>query len=211
LCLLLVAGCRSTALAPPSLTDAANALELLDVIPRPSADGLYRRADFGAPWYDTDRNGCNQRDDVLMRDLERGAAWLAVEQGRCDHDVVAGTWIDRYTSEQLTFTDLKDTVQASAIPIDHVVALASAWRYGARGWTADRRLVFANDLDNLQPTSRSVNSAKGDKDAAAWRPKRAFQCTYATRYIQIKLRYDLPVDRSEKSALKDMIHTCAGS
>ena len=55
-----------------------------------------------------------------MRDVELGKAWMAVRQGRCDHDVVAGTWVDPYTSEQLTFTNLKDTAQASATPIDQI-------------------------------------------------------------------------------------------
>ena len=162
LALTLVGGCGYPPRTPPP-PDAAAALESLAMVPRPSTDHRYRRAHFGTAWHDTDRNGCNQRDDVLMRDLQRGELWTVVQQGRCDHDVVAGTWIDAYTSEQLTFTNLKDGAQASAIPIDHVVALASAWRYGASGWTADRRLEFANDLDNLQPTSRSVNSAKGAK------------------------------------------------
>lgn len=61
---------------------------------------------------------------------------------------------------------------------------------------------------NLQPTSRAVNPAKGDRDAAAWRPRKPFQCAYATRYITVKAKYTLPVDWSEKVALADMLHTC---
>lgn len=86
--------------------------------------------------------------------------------------------------------------------------MASVWRYGGRDWTDERRLEFATDLVNLQPTSRAGNSAKSDRDGAAWRPERPFQCAYATRYIKVKAKYTLPVDRSEKAALTDMLTTC---
>ena len=102
----------------------------------------------------------------------------------------------------------QDQQQAQQIPVDHVVALASSWRYGARDWTDERRLQFATDLDNLQPTSRAANAAKSDNDAAAWRPKKPLQCAYDTRYVQVKAEYQLPVDRSEKAALQDMLNRC---
>jgi hypothetical protein len=31
----------------------------------------YDRAQFGAAWLDTDRNGCDTRNDMLTRDLEQ--------------------------------------------------------------------------------------------------------------------------------------------
>lgn len=77
-----------------------------------------------------------------------------------------GTWTDAYTGEQMTFTDLHDPAQARAIPVDHRVSLASAWRYGASKWNDRERLQFANDLDNLQPTTQRTNAAKGGDDAA---------------------------------------------
>lgn len=82
------------------------------------------------------------------------------------------------------------------------------WRYGAKGWTDQQRLAAANDLDNLVPTSGKINSSKGGLDAAAWRPPKVGQCSYATRYVIIKARYRLGVDRSEKTALRQMLATC---
>lgn len=211
LAVLLLSGCRPGPAAPSASGVSAGAaakLASLEVVPRPPADPSYRRAAFGPAWADTDRDGCSQRLNALARAVDRSRPFTEVRRGRCRHDVIAGTWIDPYTGQAMTFTDVKDQQQAQQIPVDHAVALASVWRYGARDWTAERRLRFATDLMNLQPTSRAVNSAKSDRDAAAWRPRKPFQCAYATRYIAVKAKYTLPVDRSEKAALTDMLHTC---
>jgi hypothetical protein len=151
--------------------------------------------------------GCNQRDDVLLRDVEPGAVRVQ-RQGSCDHDVLAGTWVDPYTGARLTFEDLKDLHQAEAIQIDHVVPLAEAWVSGASSWSSRRRLKYADDLGDLVAVSGSVNESKGSSDPAAWRPRGRFQCTYATRWIQIKHRWDLSVDDSEAGALAAMLGTC---
>lgn len=68
--------------------------------------------------------------------------------------------------------------------------------------------MAANDLTNLVVTSGTVNSSKGGLDAAAWRPPKAGQCTFAARYVTIKARYRLGVDTSEKTALRQMLAAC---
>lgn len=172
------------------------------------ADPSYRRAAFGPAWADVDHDGCSQRKDALAASVDRTRPLTERRNKRCAHDVIAGTWTDPYTGALLTFTDLTDTRQAQQIPIDHVVALAVAYRYGASRWTAELRLAFANDLSNLQPTARATNLSKSDRDPAAWKPVRAFQCPYATRYISVKAKYALPVDVSEKRALSEMLDRC---
>ena len=37
----------------------------------PPTGPAYDRDAFGSPWADTDGDGCNQRDDVLLRDASR--------------------------------------------------------------------------------------------------------------------------------------------
>lgn len=86
--------------------------------------------------------------------------------------------------------------------------MAVLWRYGAKDWTDQQRLMAANDLTNLVVTSGTVNSSKGGLDAAAWRPPKAGQCTFAARYVTIKARYRLGVDTSEKTALRQMLAAC---
>ena len=124
--------------------------------------------------------------------------------------MLAGTWVDPYTGARLSFTDLKDLRQAQAIQIDHVVALSEAWVSGASSWSDRRRLRFANDLDVLVAASGPVNASKGSHDPAAWRPKKEYQCVYATRWIGIKHRWGLAVDASEVRALVEMLGTCRG-
>lgn len=187
---------------------AQHELDQLVVVSRPASDDSYRRAAFGPAWSDVDGNHCRQRDDALFQALDHHQPYVVRRQGRCGHDVIAGTWTDPYSGQQMTFTDLHDPVQARAIPVDHRVSLAAAWRYGASRWSDGERLRFANDLDNLQPTTERTNSAKGGSDAAAWRPRRAGQCRFATDYITIKKRYELPVDQSEKRALTEMLQSC---
>lgn len=190
--------------APP---EVSRRLSELRVAPRRPAEVPYRRGAFGRSWRDVDGNGCNQRDDVLLRDAVAGSVRV-VRQGRCAHDVVAGTWVDPYTGRTLTFDDLKEPRQAQAIQIDHIVPLAEAWASGATEWSTERRVDFANDLDGLLAVDGPTNARKGDGDPAAWRPRKAFQCDYATRWIRVKSRWDLAVDPSEKRALTEMLATC---
>jgi hypothetical protein len=195
------------AASPPRAERARAELDRLVVRARLRGTEGYRRDAFGSDWVDTDDNGCNQRDDVLLRDAVPGTTRVQT-QGACDHDVVAGTWHDPYTGRTLTFTDLKDLRQAEAIQIDHVVPLAEAWVSGARRWSRTRREVFANDLGELLAVDGPTNMSKGDGDPASWRPRRGYQCTYARRWIAVKTRYRLEIDGSEKAALNQMLGLC---
>jgi hypothetical protein len=115
----------------PSDSSARSAAALAELATLPPIDRhpvgpAYDRGAFGTAWADTDHNGCNQRDDVLLRDAVAGTV-RSGQQGRCDHDVLGGTWVDPYTGRTLTFADLKEPHQAQAIQIDHVVPLSEAW------------------------------------------------------------------------------------
>ena len=177
------------------------------VVPRHPGGPAYDRDLFGTAWADVDGNGCNQRDDVLLRDAVPGTTRVG-RQGGCDHDVLAGTWVDPYTGRRLVLDDLKDLRQAQAVQIDHVVPLAEAWISGADAWRAGRRLRFANDLGELLAVDGPTNASKSDDDPAAWRPRASYQCTYAERWIDAKSRWRLAVDASEERALEEMLGTC---
>lgn len=189
----------------PTTAEARLARLVVTERPRPAQD--YRRDAFGTSWKDTDGNGCNQRDDVLLRDAVRGSVRTG-RQGRCDHDVLAGTWIDPYAGRVHHLTDTKEPAQAQAIQIDHVVPLAEAWVSGARAWSEDRREQFANDLRGLLAVDGRTNASKGASDPAAWRPRKGYQCAYATRWIATKHRWALTVDASEVRALREMLGYC---
>ncbi len=213
-CILAVSGCSARGAATEQSPDTAraevaaeNLLRSLEVTRRPRGTLGYERSSFGTAWADVDGNGCNQRDDVLLRDAVPGTVTVGV-QGPCDHDVLAGRWRDPYTGQLLSFTDLKDLRQAQAIQIDHVVPLAEAWVSGARSWSADRRERYANAPSVLLAVDGPANQSKGASDPAAWRPRKAYQCDYAARWIRIKSAWDLEVDPSEVRALEDMLATC---
>ncbi|HEX5334987.1 MAG TPA: HNH endonuclease family protein [Propionicimonas sp.] len=194
--------------SPAEVAFARGAVERLGLVDQPGAATDYRRAAFGDAWTDTDGNGCNQRDDVLLRDVVASAPHAVGRQGSCDHDVLSGTWVDPYSGESITLTDAKEPSQAESVQIDHIVALSVAWRYGARSWSSERRLEFANDLRELVASGGRSNQAKGGSDAAQWQPIRPTQCGYAVRYITVKAAYALPTDRAEKQALTGMLATC---
>ncbi len=186
--------------APGVGTSAPAAVsELARLAVRPERDARsYRREAFGQRWADVDRNGCATRDDVLARDLRD-----VRRRGRCV--VVAGTGVDFYTGEAFRF----EKAQADRVQVDHVVALAEAWRSGASSWTEDRRRAFANDPRGLVLTSRSVNAGKGDQDAGTWAPaSRAAACRFAVVVVQVKSAYGLAVDTREREGLLADLRAC---
>jgi hypothetical protein len=192
-----------------TLDPAAASAALLDlpIEAKTSLDGYERDCGegdgcvFGPAWADVDRNGCDQRNDVLHRDL----AEIEVREGTQGCVVVAGLLDDPYTGATVEF--LKE--DAAEVPIDHVVPLAAAWVQGAAEWTTDERTAFANDLGNLMATTREQNSAKGDSTADEWLPPDpAYGCSYATVVITVKDRYALSVTPAEADTLEELLATC---
>ena len=190
-----------------SPAEAADALAALPRADRDADAASYDRDRFGEAWADVDGNGCNQRDDVLLRDAVPGSTTVQ-RQGACDHDVLAGSWVDPYTGGEFSLDDLKDLAQAQAVQIDHLVPLAEAWRSGASGWSGRDREAYANDLAVLTATAGATNASKSDSDPASWLPRKDFQCGYALRWIAVKDAYALAVDDSEAAALTTMLGRC---
>jgi hypothetical protein len=180
------------------LAAARTALDDLPVKGRAPMTG-YAREQFGDGWADLDGDGCTTRDDVLRRDL------TDVVLDGCT--VVSGVLLDPYGGTTVEFR----RSDASAVQIDHVVALADAWQKGAQQWTAARRTEFANDPLNLLAVEGGLNQAKGAGDAATWLPARAYRCAYAIRQVTVKARYGLWVTAAEHDALRRWLGTCAAA
>jgi len=197
----------ATSSAPPrpgsTPTAAQGALvAMIDALPVSSSTppAKYVRADFGAAWADTDRNGCDTRNDVLARDLLD--AQTKPDTRGCV--VTSGVLHDPYTGTTLTWTKA-----GGGIDIDHVVPLEQAWAAGAWTWTTERREQFANDLPELQATVSSTNRAKGDSPIQTWTPPDpTYLCTYTTRWVQTKTTWQLTVTQDEKTRLLHLATNC---
>lgn len=187
---------------PEASGDAATVLATLPVKGRAPKTG-YRRAEFGQRWRDIDRNGCDTRNDILNRDLT-DKTWRANTRGCV---VLSGVLAEPYSGETRYF----DKSQASAIQIDHVVALSDAWQKGAQALTAAQRETLANDPLNLLAVDGRLNQQKSDGDAATWLPPhKGFRCTYVSRQIAVKAKYRLWVTPAERDAMVRILSNCPG-
>ncbi|SDB86226.1 Excalibur calcium-binding domain-containing protein [Sanguibacter gelidistatuariae] len=163
----------------------------------------YDRANFGARWADTDRNGCDTRNDILTRDLTA----VTYKPGTKDCVVLTGTFADPYSGTTIGFERGEKT--SSAVQIDHVIALSDAWQKGAQQWDAATREKFANDPLNLLAADGPLNSQKGDGDTATWLPpNKAFRCVYVARQVGVKYTYGLWVTEAEQNAMVAVLSTC---
>ncbi|ONI85605.1 HNH endonuclease [Saccharothrix sp. ALI-22-I] len=173
--------------------DPAAQLAALTVAPEGKMTG-YSRDRF--PHWSSQGNSCDTREIVLQR---QGAD--VKTDGQCK--AISGTWTSAY--DGVVVTDAGD------LDIDHMVALAEAWRSGADKWTDEQREKLANDLGGLQliAVTASSNRSKGDQDAAKWKPPvQAYWCTYARAMVSVKTLYALTVDEAERDALGAMLQTC---
>lgn len=193
---------RGAAAYPVSADDLAAARAALAAMPVRVADPDtgYDRERFGQAWADVDGNGCDTRNDVLARDLV---------DVRLDVDgcvVLAGTLVDPYSGRTVAFVRGPSSAQ---VQIDHVVALADAWRTGAQAWPAARRVAFANDPANLLAVTGETNQDKGAADAATWLPPQGgYGCVYVLRQLRVKVAYGLWLTPDEREAAARALDGC---
>ncbi|MFD5218921.1 HNH endonuclease family protein [Streptomyces tendae] len=164
----------------------------------------YDRDKFGYAWMDTAdgvplaRNGCDTRNDLLKlhgQDVEfrRGS----------DCVVVSMDLYDPYTGKDIAWKKTK----AAEVQIDHVVPLSYSWQMGSSRWSKEKREQLANDVLNLLPVSGSTNSAKRDSGPASWLPpNKSIRCSYAVRFAQVALKYDLAVTVADRAAMLKQCH-----
>lgn len=173
-------------------------VDQLVVAPQTGADS-YHRDMFGGTWIDADGDGCDTRAEVLIAESRTPAQ---VDPYGCG--VVAGDWVSTY--------DGYTTPDPTELEIDHVVALAEAWRSGASLWDGATRLAYANDLDEpaaLVAVTAATNQSKSDRDPASWQPPNpAAWCEFATSWVTVKLRWGLTADQPEVDALRNMLAAC---
>ena len=180
----------------PPVGSALGALATLPVRGRAPMTGYSREA-FGPAWLDANRNGCDERNDILARDL----------RGRTEENcrILSGMLADPYTGRTISFV----YGDGSLVDIDHVVALGNAWVSGAWRWDLRERAALATDPLNLLAVDASANRQKGDGDAATWLPPaKAYRCAYVARQVAVKAKFTLSVTAPERDAIARVLSTC---
>ncbi len=158
----------------------------------------YRRDAFGEDWDYDPATGCNTRERVLIAE----SLVPPTVDDRCHPST--GRWRSVY--DGVTTTDPAD------LQIDHLVALADAWRSGAWRWTDDQRRTFANDTTHpeaLVAVTGASNQSKSDSTPDEWLPPETTErCAYATAWVEVKARWQLTVAPAEKAALVTVLSGC---
>ena len=103
---------------------------------------------------DVDGDGCRTRCEVFARQRLDDVAGLS-----------AGGWLSIY--------DGHASDDPTTLEMDHVVALAEAWRSGAWAWDLETRRAFANDEAGLLIVSSWSNQAK------SWEMRSRSRCSKA--------------------------------
>lgn len=194
-----------TLLLPDTATaqDAPTAISVLNklAVKGRAAKTGYTREQF-PHWSDSNRNGCDTRNEILERDLTT----VIFKVGTKDCKVITGSLLDPYSGKVISFSSTKSTVD-----IDHVVALSNAWQTGAAYFDKTKREAIANDPLNLLAVDYSLNRQKGDGDAATWLPPlKSYRCDYVARQIAVKAKYALWVTAPEKDAIVKILEKCVG-
>nr|WP_283105095.1 HNH endonuclease family protein [Shewanella dokdonensis] len=158
-----------------------------------SSDQEYSRDKFGSGWSDTDHDGQDTRQEVLIS--QNTGQILLSPSGK----VKQGRWISMYSGQVI--------MSASEIDIDHVVPLSWAWKHGASEWSNTRRESFANDERNLLAVEASLNRQKGDKGLDEWVPP-ANKCQYIARFVRVLKLYQLNLTPSEKPVYTRLVEQC---
>lgn len=187
------AAATTTATAPPATVLVVDPSRLAVA---PEVWGGYDRGLF-PHWLDLDGDGCDTRQEVLIRDSATPPTMHPERVCR----VVAGEWWSAY--------DDWWTTDPAALHIDHLVPLAEAWESGARLWDSEQREAFANDTTGLVAVSGASNTAKGASDPTDWLPpNKDVWCAYAAVWIEVKAAWGLTADQPEIDALTLLADTC---
>lgn len=176
--------------------------------------GYDRERQFGG-WAPNGCGSATTRDTILERDMTD-----IKKNAKCQ--VVSGTLTDPYTGRTIYFTRGPKT--SANVQIDHVVALQDAWASGARDWTQEKRVEYANSPDVLLASDGPANMAKGNgldfngtsrwltqKTGApdVWMPDNtAYRCDYMAKRAQIKAQWGLTMTAREKQQTVSVLASC---
>jgi len=149
----------------------------------------YDRADWGEVYVP---GAITTRRKILE---DRSRAPIVLREGKSS--VKFGFWHDYYFPE----THLK----AWEVEVDHIVPLKNAHDNGAAFWSAEKKLQFATDPENLVVTKKEYNRLKGPKGIDEWLPvDKRYACRYVKNWMKIKKKYSLIITKQEMEAVAQL-------
>ena len=164
--------------------------------PQGTPSHTYDRKEFGR-WIDADGDCQDTRQEVLIEESRIPVTFKTARQCR----VIAGEWHDPYTGRVF--------INPSLLDVDHVVPLKEAFLSGAKAWSGQKKIQFADDLehkDHLIAVYHSANRSKGARDPARWLPpNQAYHREYVTIWLEIKKAWGLSLDPLEASVIQSIL------
>lgn len=183
---------------PPTETEVKEYNQLqaqLNAIPtKPAAGVKYSRSEW-KHWSDFDKNGCDTREEVLLRDGKN----TKTDPKTCR--VIRGEWFSIY--------DKKSFIESQSLDIDHIVPLNYAAQHGGNGWSAQQKEAFANDMSQLIAVSANSNRRKSDKGPSEYMPpNKEYWCEYSSTWIKTVSKYNLWITVDDKKMLQTALESC---
>jgi len=121
-------------------------------------------------------------------------------------------WYDPFTGKNFTRPNRITGSKYAILQIDHIVPLKEAWESGAKNWTKEMRVQYANDMTNfghLIAVRGGTNGQKGAQDPSTWTPPNdSFDCAYVITWSAIKSKWELSMDKAEHEAINSILDTC---
>lgn len=158
----------------------------------------YSRADY-KHWIDADKDCQNTREEVLIIESLKKPT---LDKKGCK--VIEGRWYDPYTDKFFT--------NPSDLDVDHFIPLAEVDRSGGNKWSKQKKMDYANDLDDpdiLIAVSKGANRSKGDKDPSDWMPPNEdYHCEYIRIWQEIKDKWGLKMDIKERDFIEQKNAEC---
>lgn len=201
--LLAPAAAVTPAAAQTQETPALEVLERIEVREDHSDEDYDRESYAPSGWVDANGSGCTTREDILARDLDPET--ISVDGCTVEYGSTTGA----FSGEEI------EHIQgASAVDVDHLIAISQAHRNGAYAWDDETKQEFYQDPDNLIAVSSSENQSKSDRDASEYLPpNQGAYCAYAGATIFVKEKWSLSMNPAEHEVITDILNDpeCEGT
>jgi hypothetical protein len=156
----------------------------------------FDRGEWHPRWLDLDGDCQSTRQEVLIAQSQE----VMLTPDGCHVEV--GRWKDPYSGATLYLP--------SEIDVDHILSLKWVHDRGGSEWDKERREQFANDMDNLVATHRSLNRSKGSRGPDQWLPpNEGAWCWYGATFTRLSWKWSIELTATDRQAIAELLAHCA--